>query len=342
MDDMVGSLISLAIDAGRRRPPTTPRAVLSANAPARASPNGPTVSPRSRPQAIVIGAPSLSIPGEGARAARQFCYAGAEPDGRLAMATAPALGLRKRQRRRVDDALPARYRARLLSALPAQIERILLFGSRARGEAHADSDWDFAVFLDHEPTRDDRERIRAIDGKIGHACGDLVQSHVFASQKWLATDELACNIRDQGLILHGPDHVPVIERPVLEHAQAALAKAERYGEQAAQAVPQAYETVVHNSYYAMFHAARAALLAVEGSASTNHGRVVETFARMAKRQRGKALREHATTLEAAYKLRIEADYGNKDLTEVGRQLRERVAPFLSFCHKIVDQQAGKG
>ncbi len=65
----------------------------------------------------------------------------------------------------------------------------------------------------------------------------MIQSHVFASQKWLATDELACNIRDQGLILHGPDHVPMIERPVLEHAHAALAKAERYAEQAAQAVP---------------------------------------------------------------------------------------------------------
>ena len=51
-------------------------------------------------------------------------------------------------------------------------------------------------------------------------------------------------------------------------------------------MPQAYETVVHNSYYAMFHAARAVLLVVEGSASTNHGRVVETFARMARRQRG--------------------------------------------------------
>ncbi len=76
---------------------------------------------------------------------------------------ATALGARKRQRSGADDAVPARYRARLLAALPTQIERILLFGSRARGEAHADSDWDFAVFLDHEPTRDDRKRISEID-----------------------------------------------------------------------------------------------------------------------------------------------------------------------------------
>ncbi len=258
------------------------------------------------------------------------------------MATSPALGLRKRHRRRVDEALPARYRARVLAALPGQVERIVLFGSRARGDAHAESDWDFAVFLDHEPTADDRKHFSEIDWEIGGAYGDLVQSHVFAGQKWLASDELACNIRDQGLIIYGSDHVPMIERPVLEHARAALAKAERYAGQAAQAVPQAYETVVHNSYYAMFHAARAVLLVVEGSASTNHGRVVETFARMAKRQRGKALGGYAATLKAAYELRIHADYSDKDLTEAGRQLREQVAPFLTFCRGLVDQSSDKG
>jgi uncharacterized protein len=196
-------------------------------------------------------------------------------DGRIAIRS--ALHLRKAPLSAVDQ-LAARYRARLLAALPGQVERIVLFGSRARGEPHEDSDWDFAVFLDHEPTPDDRQRVGEVEQRITDACGDLIQSHVFAGQRWLATDELACNIRDEGLIIHGPDHVPMIERPVLEHARTALAKAERYADQAAQALPQAHETVVHNSYCTMFHAARAALLAVEGSASTNHGRVVETFA----------------------------------------------------------------
>jgi predicted nucleotidyltransferase len=31
-----------------------------------------------------------------------------------------------------------------------RVEQILLFGSRARGEAHPDSDWDFYVLLDCE------------------------------------------------------------------------------------------------------------------------------------------------------------------------------------------------
>ena len=41
-----------------------------------------------------------------------------------------------------------------------------------------------------------------------------------------------------------------------------------------------FEGVIHGAYYAMFHAARGALLAVEGSGSTNHGQEVKSFARM--------------------------------------------------------------
>ena len=51
------------------------------------------------------------------------------------------------------------------------------------------------------------------------------------------------------------------------------------------------------AYYAMFHAARAALLAVDGSASTNHGRVVETFERYGEASGARRGRERlATTL----------------------------------------------
>jgi len=253
------------------------------------------------------------------------------------MATSSTLEHRKPRGRRAAD-LPARYRARVLAAFPGQVERIVLFGSQARGEAHAESDWDFAVFFDHEPTEDDEERLN----EVSDALGLEVQSLMFANERWLARDELACNIREYGLIIHGPDQVPIIERPVLQHARDALAKAERFAVQAEQALPQAYETVVHNSYYAMFHAARAALLAVESTASTNHGRVVETFARMVKREElGPVPTSCARSLKHAQKLRAQADYSNKDLTRAGRGLRARVGPFLALCRGLVEQAAGK-
>ena len=39
------------------------------------------------------------------------------------------------------------FKQRAQAALPGRISRVVLFGSRARGEERADSDWDVAVFL---------------------------------------------------------------------------------------------------------------------------------------------------------------------------------------------------
>ena len=256
------------------------------------------------------------------------------------MANSSALDLRTPPAGRIGD-LPARLRERVLAALPGQVERIVLFGSRARAEAHGESDWDFAVFLAHQPTEEDKRRVREIGSDLWRSFETEVQTLIFEGSKWLARDELACNIRDHGLILYGPDDVPMIERPVLEHARDALSKAERFAELASETLDDRFEGVVHGSYYAMFHAARAALLVLEGSASTNHGRVVDTFAQaVRRRQLEPPAADCATALSEAFELRIEADYGNKDLTEAGRRLRERVAPFLTLARSLVDRPPG--
>jgi uncharacterized protein len=46
-----------------------------------------------------------------------------------------------------DDPILTRFRAALDELYGNRIERVVLFGSRARGEAHEDSDYDIAVFL---------------------------------------------------------------------------------------------------------------------------------------------------------------------------------------------------
>jgi hypothetical protein len=130
----------------------------------------------------------------------------------------------------------------------------------------------------------------------------------------------------------------MIERPVLRHARVALDKAERFAAQAAQAAPQAYETIVHNCHYAMFHAARAALLAIEGSASTDHGRVVETFRKTITRHRMRGGGGPAAALEASSKLRVKAGYSHEDLTEAARRLRDQVGPFLDFAGALWTEQ----
>lgn len=53
----------------------------------------------------------------------------------------------------ISDPVLSRFRAALDEIYGDQIERVVLFGSRARGDAHADSDYDVAVFLKELPDR---------------------------------------------------------------------------------------------------------------------------------------------------------------------------------------------
>ena len=55
--------------------------------------------------------------------------------------------------RLIRDPILARFRAALDEIYGARLERVVLFGSRARGEARQDSDYDVAVFLRSLPDR---------------------------------------------------------------------------------------------------------------------------------------------------------------------------------------------
>ncbi len=51
------------------------------------------------------------------------------------------------------------FKRRAEAALPGRVARVVLFGSRARGEAQDDSDWDVAIFLTDVPQTEDRRAL---------------------------------------------------------------------------------------------------------------------------------------------------------------------------------------
>jgi predicted nucleotidyltransferase len=53
----------------------------------------------------------------------------------------------------VEDPLLKRFRATLDEIYGGRLERVVLYGSRARGDARPDSDYDVAVFLHDLPDR---------------------------------------------------------------------------------------------------------------------------------------------------------------------------------------------
>jgi predicted nucleotidyltransferase len=66
-----------------------------------------------------------------------------------------------------DDPVLSRFRAAVTKIYGERIERVVLFGSRARGDAKPDSDYDIAVFInDAGSFREDSARLAAISTDI--------------------------------------------------------------------------------------------------------------------------------------------------------------------------------
>jgi predicted nucleotidyltransferase len=75
-----------------------------------------------------------------------------------------------------DLALVREFKRRAEQTLPGRIVRVMLYGSRARGDARPDSDWDVAVFVKGEPTSDDRSTLSDIGFDLMLESGQYLQT----------------------------------------------------------------------------------------------------------------------------------------------------------------------
>jgi len=102
----------------------------------------------------------------------------------------------------LDDPILKRFRAALDRLYGDRIERVVLYGSRARGDAREDSDYDVAVFL-HDLTDRWKEahRIVEIETTLLDDTGAVIHGMPFRAGSYQDRTSLMREIRIEGIDL---------------------------------------------------------------------------------------------------------------------------------------------
>jgi uncharacterized protein len=100
------------------------------------------------------------------------------------------------------DPILQRFRAQLDKLYGPRLERVVLFGSRARGDAKQDSDYDIAVFLTELRDRwEELDRLAEVETDFLAATGALVHCMPYKTDDWHARSPMMSEIRRDGLEL---------------------------------------------------------------------------------------------------------------------------------------------
>jgi predicted nucleotidyltransferase len=100
------------------------------------------------------------------------------------------------------DPVLRKFRAALDEVYGERIERIVLYGSRARGDARPDSDYDVAVFLTDLTDRwNEIDRIVAIETDILWETGAVINALPFRAGAYQERTPLMHELRREGIDL---------------------------------------------------------------------------------------------------------------------------------------------
>lgn len=244
----------------------------------------------------------------------------------------------QRATREFIDALRKHYGERL--------HAVVLFGSRARGDAHeTESDVDLLVVLngefDHNAEGEAVSALkRAVDPDYNYWLFGLVASVYEYRQRMLP---IYMNIRREGFELWPTPATKVGEQrsgydsPSKQDLQIVLDKARQaLGDAEFALEHHGLDAATNRAYYVMFHAASALLLS-EGFAFSKHQGVIgglrEHFIKT-----GKLPGELSAAIGDAFDARNKADYSYRERigADQARALVERAAQFLASSEQHLD------
>jgi predicted nucleotidyltransferase len=99
-----------------------------------------------------------------------------------------------------NDLVLKNFRAALYELYGARLQRVILFGSRARGDASPDSDYDLAVFL--EPLVDrwaELDRLSILGVDFLESTGAFFDARPYSTQAYRGASPLMHEIRREGV-----------------------------------------------------------------------------------------------------------------------------------------------
>lgn len=203
----------------------------------------------------------------------------------------------------------ARFCEELERALPGRVQRLILYGSKARGDAHPESDVDLLVVVDSR-TREVEDTIVDLTARLHREDGvylevlDMTPADL-AAQCALGTPFIR-NVADEGIPLKG-ESVMVGEGKPAEVARRFLESA-REGLRLARTAADMgiYGKALSLVYYAFLDAADAAL-AARGIRTRSHAGTVSLFGLHFVRT-GEVDARYERWFRRALKYRMEADY----------------------------------
>ena len=101
-----------------------------------------------------------------------------------------------------NDPILERFRAAVLEMYGDRLDRVVLFGSRARGDAQPDSDYDVAVFLRDMPDRfAEMDRLADLSTSILDEMGEFIHAMPYRAGAYGERTPLMHEIRAEGVDL---------------------------------------------------------------------------------------------------------------------------------------------
>lgn len=102
----------------------------------------------------------------------------------------------------INDPVLSRFRSALDAVYGRRLERVVLYGSRARGDARPDSDYDVAVFLRDMPDRaPELNRLADLATEVLYDAGGVVHAMPYRAGAYDDRTPLMHEIRVDGIDL---------------------------------------------------------------------------------------------------------------------------------------------